>query len=83
MDREERPAGRIGAVFARGETDDHTWTWIPDRKAIFSGDLFIWMFPNAGNPQKVQRHAGEWAAALRQTSMTRPTHARATRMLPQ
>ena len=50
---------------ARGETDDHTWLWLPDRKAVFVGDLFIWNFPNAGNPQKVQRHAGEWATALR------------------
>jgi alkyl sulfatase BDS1-like metallo-beta-lactamase superfamily hydrolase len=30
------------------------------------GDLFIWQFPNAGNPQKVQRFAWEWAVALRQ-----------------
>jgi alkyl sulfatase BDS1-like metallo-beta-lactamase superfamily hydrolase len=50
---------------AKGETDDHTWLWVEDRKAIFAGDLFIWNFPNAGNPQKVQRHAGDWATALR------------------
>jgi len=49
----------------RGETDDHTWAWIPERKAIFSGDLVWWNFPNAGNPQKVQRYAADWAAALR------------------
>ena len=30
-----------------------------------TGDLFIWAAPNAGNPQKVQRYAVEWAAALR------------------
>ena len=24
-----------------------------------------WLFPNAGNPQKVQRYPVEWAAALR------------------
>jgi alkyl sulfatase BDS1-like metallo-beta-lactamase superfamily hydrolase len=51
---------------ARGETDDATWTWIPERKILAPGDLFIWAAPNAGNPQKVQRYAGEWAAALRQ-----------------
>jgi alkyl sulfatase BDS1-like metallo-beta-lactamase superfamily hydrolase len=50
---------------ARGETDDHTWTWIPERKVLCSGDLFIWASPNAGNPQKVQRYPSEWAAALR------------------
>ncbi|HEU5085048.1 MAG TPA: alkyl sulfatase dimerization domain-containing protein [Acidimicrobiales bacterium] len=49
----------------RGETDDHAWAWVPERKAIFSGDLFIWVFPNAGNPQKVQRYAADWAVALR------------------
>ncbi len=50
---------------AQGETDDHTWTWIPEHKAICAGDLFIWNFPNAGNPQKVQRYPLEWAKALR------------------
>jgi len=48
-----------------GETDDHTWTWIPDHKMITAGDQFIWMFPNCGNPQKVQRYPLEWAASLR------------------
>jgi alkyl sulfatase BDS1-like metallo-beta-lactamase superfamily hydrolase len=51
---------------ARGETDDATWTWIPERRLLAPGDLFIWATPNAGNPQKVQRYAGEWAAALRE-----------------
>lgn len=51
---------------ARGETEDATWTWVPERKIVHPGDLFIWGVPNAGNPQKVQRYADEWAAALRQ-----------------
>jgi len=50
---------------AKGETDDHTWAWIPQYKAICAGDFFIWNFPNAGNPQKVQRYPVEWAAAMR------------------
>lgn len=50
---------------ARGETDDHTWIWWPARRTLFTGDLFFWVAPNAGNPQKVQRYAAEWAAALR------------------
>jgi alkyl sulfatase BDS1-like metallo-beta-lactamase superfamily hydrolase len=50
---------------AKGETDDHTWTWIADRGVLCCGDLFIWAAPNAGNPQKVQRYPREWAAALR------------------
>ncbi|MGO9560989.1 MAG: alkyl sulfatase dimerization domain-containing protein [Acidimicrobiales bacterium] len=51
---------------ARGETDDHTWTYVPARKVLCSGDLFIWCSPNAGNPQKVQRYPLEWAKALRE-----------------
>jgi alkyl sulfatase BDS1-like metallo-beta-lactamase superfamily hydrolase len=51
---------------ARGETDDHTWTWIPSKKVLCCGDFFIWASPNAGNPQKVQRYPKEWAIALRQ-----------------
>ncbi len=58
-----------GEVFelhhARGETDDHTWTWVPARKVLACGDFFIWASPNAGNPQKVQRYPKEWAVALR------------------
>ena len=57
---------------ARGETDDHTWTWIPSARAIASGDLFIWVFPNAGNPQKVQRYPGDWALALREMIALEP-----------
>ncbi len=48
----------------RGETDDHTWAWIPERKILVPGDLFIYAVPNAGNPQKVQRYVSDWAAAL-------------------
>jgi glyoxylase-like metal-dependent hydrolase (beta-lactamase superfamily II) len=51
---------------AKGETDDHTWTWLPERRVLCCGDLFIWASPNAGNPQKVQRYPAEWAAALRE-----------------
>lgn len=50
---------------ARGETDDATWTWVPEAKVLHPGDLFIWAVPNAGNPQKVQRYVGDWALALR------------------
>ncbi|HSO95013.1 MAG TPA: alkyl sulfatase dimerization domain-containing protein [Acidimicrobiia bacterium] len=50
---------------ARGETDDHTWVWIPARRILCTGDLFIWASPNCGNPQKVQRYPKDWAVALR------------------
>lgn len=49
----------------KGETDDHAWGWIADRRIVVCGDFMIWGFPNAGNPQKVQRYAGEWAETLR------------------
>ena len=50
---------------ARGETDDHTWVWLPDSRILCTGDLFIWASPNCGNPQKVQRYPKDWAVALR------------------
>jgi alkyl sulfatase BDS1-like metallo-beta-lactamase superfamily hydrolase len=67
----ERLRVRIGDVemelrHARGETDDHLWAWIPERRTLCVGDFVIWVFPNAGNPQKVQRYPLEWAHALRE-----------------
>ncbi len=67
--RDERTVDVGGVDFelyhARGETDDHTWVWQPERKTLFCGDLFCWVSPNCGNPQKVQRYPKEWAVALR------------------
>src|SRR5256885_13213485 len=51
-----RSGRRFDLHHARGETDDHTWTWSPADKVLCCGDLFIWASPNAGNPQKVQRY---------------------------
>jgi alkyl sulfatase BDS1-like metallo-beta-lactamase superfamily hydrolase len=56
---------RLELHHGRGETDDHTWVWVPTRKVLCTGDLFIWATPNAGNPQKVQRYPLDWARALR------------------
>lgn len=50
---------------SRGESDDATWIWAPDRKVLCTGDFWIGCAPNAGNPQKVQRYAEEWEATLR------------------
>ena len=58
----------------KGETDDHTVTWVPEHKVLCCGDLFIWASPNAGNPQKVQRYPLEWAAALRRMIALRPAY---------
>ena len=55
-----------------GETDDHSWAWMPATKAIACGDFLTWVFPNAGNPQKVQRYPLEWARALREMAAHNP-----------
>jgi alkyl sulfatase BDS1-like metallo-beta-lactamase superfamily hydrolase len=54
----------------RGETDDACWVYIPQRKVLCTGDFIIWAAPNAGNPQKAQRYAREWAEALRAMAKT-------------
>jgi glyoxylase-like metal-dependent hydrolase (beta-lactamase superfamily II) len=65
-----------GVVFelfhARGETDDATWVWCPERRVLCTGDLFIWVMPNAGNPQKAQRYPWDWAHALRAMAALEP-----------
>ena len=56
----------------KGETDDHAWAWLPEQRAILAGDFLTWVFPNAGNPQKVQRFPREWAVALRAMAAKQP-----------
>ncbi|MHA1930988.1 MAG: alkyl sulfatase dimerization domain-containing protein [Promethearchaeota archaeon] len=62
----------INLKHSKGETDDHTWVFFPDTELICTGDLFIWGVPNAGNPQKVQRYASNWASALREMERLNP-----------
>jgi alkyl sulfatase BDS1-like metallo-beta-lactamase superfamily hydrolase len=47
-----------------GETDDHLWVWVPEKKVAFAGDMIVNSFPNVGNPFKVQRYTLEWAEGL-------------------
>jgi glyoxylase-like metal-dependent hydrolase (beta-lactamase superfamily II) len=56
----------------RGETDDATWVFAPERGVVAAGDFFIGCSPNCGNPQKVQRYPDEWAAALRAMAEKKP-----------
>jgi glyoxylase-like metal-dependent hydrolase (beta-lactamase superfamily II) len=58
--------GSLDVMFhaAKGETDDHCYLWVPQKKYLFTGDLVIWRSPNCGNPQKVQRYPVEWVEAL-------------------
>lgn len=60
---------------ARGETDDHTWVYCPERRVLCTGDLIINAAPNAGNPQKVQRYPWDWADALEQMAALSPAAA--------
>ncbi len=63
---------RIELFHGRGETDDATFVWLPERRVLASGDFVIWVFPNAGNPRKVQRYAPDWAVALRHMQSLKP-----------
>jgi alkyl sulfatase BDS1-like metallo-beta-lactamase superfamily hydrolase len=63
---------RIELFHGRGETDDATFVWLPEPRVLVSGDFVIWVFPNAGNPRKVQRYAPDWAAALRRMQALKP-----------
>ena len=64
---------KVQLIHEKGETDDHTIAWVPQQGVLFTGDLIMWAFPNAGNPQKVQRYPAEWAAALRRMIDLRPS----------
>ncbi|MFX0047118.1 MAG: alkyl sulfatase dimerization domain-containing protein [Candidatus Hermodarchaeota archaeon] len=48
----------------KGETDDQIWMFVPEEKVLFTGDFIISVFPNIGNPYKVQRYPKDWAQAL-------------------
>jgi len=55
-----------------GETDDHAWVWVPDRKVIVGGDFIVSSLPNAGTPFRVQRYVPEWADALEEMAAVEP-----------
>lgn len=57
---------------AKGETDDATWMWIPERKTACVSDLWVWSCPNVGNPFKVQRYEVEWAQGLEEVAARTP-----------
>ncbi|MEV4014621.1 hypothetical protein AB0J35_29385 [Nonomuraea angiospora] len=47
-------------VHAKGETDDGTICYVREHKLLLPGDLFLWVTPNCGNPQKAQRYPRGW-----------------------
>ena len=63
---------QLELLHGRGETDDATFIWLPKHRVLASGDFVIWVFPNAGNPRKVQRYTADWAAALRRMEQLDP-----------
>lgn len=65
-------AGALELFHDRGETDDHLWGWVAEKRWLFTGDFMTWTFPNAGNPQKVQRYPWDWAQALRRMAALKP-----------
>lgn len=56
-----------------GETDDHTWVWVPDARVVVGGDFIVSSLPNAGTPFRVQRYVLEWAEALEEMAAVEPT----------
>ena len=73
----ERMLLRVGELtlelrHGMGETDDATWVWVPQRRVVCAGDLFIWSCPNIGNPFKIQRYEIEWADALETMAALHP-----------
>ena len=55
-----------------GETDDHTWVWVPGARVIVGGDFIVSSLPNAGTPFRVQRYVLEWAEALEEMASVEP-----------
>lgn len=67
--RDSMTVRRAGVTFelfhAEGETDDAAVAYVPEHKLLMPGDMFVWLVPNCGNPQKAQRFPRERAQALR------------------
>jgi glyoxylase-like metal-dependent hydrolase (beta-lactamase superfamily II) len=62
----------VSITAGKGETDDHCFVWLPEKRCLFTGDFIIWRSPNCGNPQKVQRYPVEWVKALETMAALEP-----------
>jgi alkyl sulfatase BDS1-like metallo-beta-lactamase superfamily hydrolase len=47
-----------------GETPDHLMVWLPDEKALFSGDLYYAAFPNLSTPMLEPRPVAGWFQSI-------------------
>ncbi len=65
---------RVELRHARGETDDGTWVWLPERRVALVGDLMVSSMPNTGNPNKTQRFTLGWAEALEAIAACEPQY---------
>jgi alkyl sulfatase BDS1-like metallo-beta-lactamase superfamily hydrolase len=77
LEYEQRMALGVGSLtlhcrHGKGETDDHTWIWIPERRTIVGGDFIVSSIPNAGTPFRVQRYVLEWAEVLEEMAGLEP-----------
>jgi hypothetical protein len=48
----------------RGETIDATFVWLPSRRILANGDVFICMFPGAGYPAEGAASRGKMGRHL-------------------
>ena len=66
---------RMELIHAPGETDDHTYVWLPDQRVLICGDNFYWTFPNLytirGTPF---RSLKQWYRSLDIIRQLRPEH---------
>lgn len=56
----------------KGETNDGTWLWVPERKTAMIGGLGPGICPNPGSPFKVQRYAAEWIECIERVAGKNP-----------
>lgn len=63
---------RFHLFHGRGETDDATVIHLPEEGVVFSGDFLISVFPNLGNPFKVNRFEREWFETLERIQALNP-----------
>lgn len=73
-DRLEKMIGGEKFVFihAPGETEGQHYVWLPERKALATGDYYQGFLPNAGNGKRQQRYVEEWIAAFRDMTSRSP-----------
>jgi alkyl sulfatase BDS1-like metallo-beta-lactamase superfamily hydrolase len=73
-DRLEKDIGGETFVFihAPGETIGQHYVWMPERKALATGDYYQGFLPNAGNGKRQQRYVEEWIAAFRDMAARSP-----------